>query len=154
MSGEPLREATSNERSHALSLAGVSAAHFVWVSDANDCSRTFIVCPDVALAGVAVGVDPAGREVWRKPAFYSELLRAGEGYEMRYGSLRPTVRTSWDGTWIASLKLPDGSSRRSDTPIFDERLAKQRAREFADEYATNSGDVISEGGATWARVLF
>ena len=83
MTGEPLRDATPRERTQALSLAGLSSAPYVWVLGAADDSRTFIVCPDVAVNGVAVAVDTEGRELWRKPAFYSELLRAGDGYELR-----------------------------------------------------------------------
>jgi hypothetical protein len=113
MSGEPLRDATPSERTQALTLAGLSRSQHVWVSDAADGSRTFIVCPGAAVNGVAVAVDREGQELWRKPAFYSELLRAGDGYELQYGSLRPTVRASW----VASVKLPDGSSRSSDTLI-------------------------------------
>jgi hypothetical protein len=136
---EELHDATPSERAWALKLAGLSTAQYVWVSDAADGIRTFIVCPDAAVSGVAVGVDREGRELWRKPAFYSELLRAGDGYELQYGSLRPTVRASWDGTWVASVKLPDGSARRSDALIFDERVAKKVARELAQQHFAQSG---------------
>jgi hypothetical protein len=152
MSGEPLRDATPSERSLALGLAGLSRANYVWVSDAADGSRTFIVCPAVAVNGVAVGLDRDRRELWRKPAFYSEILRAGDGYELQYGSLRPTVRASFDGTWIASVQLPDGSFRRSDTPIFDERVAKKLARELAEQHFAESGyPTPPEDGLTWKR---
>ncbi len=57
MSGEPLRDATSSERTLALGLAGLSSAHHVWVSDSADGSCTFIVCPAVGVNGVALGVD-------------------------------------------------------------------------------------------------
>ena len=151
MGGEPLRDANPSERARALSLAGLSSAHYVWVSDAADHSRTLIVCPDVAVDGVAVAVDPEGRELWRKPAFYSELLRAGDGYESQYGSLCPIVRASWDGTWIASVRLPDGSSRRSDTLIFDERVAKQ-AHLLAEKHAAESGHATPSVDLAWRRV--
>jgi len=152
MTGEPLRDATPTERTQALSLACLSSAYYVWVSDAADRSRTFIVCPDVAVNGVAVAVDPEGRELWRKPAFYSQLLRAGDGYESQCGLLRPTVRASWDGTWIASVQLPDGRSRRSDTLIFDERVAKQTARQLAEKHAAESGQATPHVDFTWRRV--
>ncbi len=139
MSRNPLRDATPSERTRALRLAGLSKADLVWVSDAADLSCTFIVCPAVAVDGVAVGVDRDGRELWRKPAFYSEILGAGNGYELQYGLLRPTVRASHDGTWIVSAQFPDGSSRTSDTLIFDERVAKKLARELAEQHFVQSG---------------
>jgi hypothetical protein len=118
------------------------------VSDAADGSRTFIVCPGAAVNGVAVAVDREGQELWRKPAFYSELLRAGDGYELQYGSLRPTVRASW----VASVKLPDGSSRSSDTLIFDERVAKKLACELAQQHFAQSGHPPSpEDVLKWKR---
>src|ERR1017187_5118548 len=122
MGGEPLRDANPSKRARALPISGLSSAHYVWVSDAADHSRTLIVCPDVAVDGVAVAVDPEGRELWRKPAFYSELLRAGDCCGWPCGSLCPIARASWDGPWIASVRLPEGRSRRSGTLIFDERV--------------------------------
>jgi len=99
-----------------------------------------------------VGVDRDGRELWRKPAFYSEILPAGHGYELQYGSLRPTVRASFDGTWIVSVRFPDGSSRTSDTLIFDERVAKKLARELAEQHFSRSGHPPPpEDDLTWKR---
>ena len=154
MNGELLRDATDGERILALQLSGFSGPRYLWVSDAGDGGRVFIACPALSVQGVAVGVDRGGHEVWRKPAFYSELLRAGDGYELQYGSLRLTIRASFDGTWIASVQLPDGSVRRSDELIFDERVAKQTARQLAQERTAESGLVTpsSEGDLTWSRV--
>jgi hypothetical protein len=142
MNGEPLREATDSERVLMLNLAGLSGARLLWVSGATDGGRVFIVCPAFAMQGVAIGVDRDGRELWRKPAFYSELLKAGDGYESQCGRLRPTVRGSFDGTWIPSVRFPDGSSRRSERPVFDERAAKELARELAG---------CTDGNPVWKR---
>ncbi len=129
---EPLRDATNGERILALNLSGLSMARFLWVSDVADGGHVFIVLPALAVEGVAMGVGRDGCEIWRKPAFYSELLKAGDGYELQYGSLRPTIRASFDGTWIASVRLPDGGSRGSDELVFDERVAKRIARSLAE----------------------
>jgi hypothetical protein len=152
MNNKPLRDVTDSERILALDLSGFSRAHCLWVLDTADGGRVFIVCPALAVQGVAVGVDRDGRELWRKPAFYSELLGAGDGYELQYGSLRPTVRASFDGTWIASVQLPDGSFRSSATLIFDERVAKELARELAEQHFAESGyPPPPDDDLTWKR---
>jgi hypothetical protein len=140
MNREPLRDATDIEKILALNLAGLSRAQHLWISDAEDGGRVFIVLPALAVQGVAVSVGRDGCEIWRKPAFYSELLKAGDGYELQYGSLRPTVRASFDGTWVASVRLPDGDSNRSDEIIFDERAAKKIARELAEQRTVHLAD--------------
>jgi hypothetical protein len=154
MNLEPLRDATASEQMLALNLSGLLRAHYLWVSDAADGGHVFIVLPGLAVQGVALGVGRDGCEIWRKPAFYSELLRAGDGYELQYGSLRPTIRASFDGTWVASVRLPDGGSHRSDEVIFDERAAKKIARELAEQktvHLADSGPPPLDDDLPWKR---
>src|ERR1039457_7057911 len=104
---ESLRDATSDERFLAIRLSGQVQPRFIWVSETPQGGRIFIVCPNLGASGIAIGLDKEGKELWRKPAFYSELVRAGDGYQARYHELTLNVRGIWDGSWLPSAILPD-----------------------------------------------
>jgi|SRR5580704_13910089 hypothetical protein len=123
-----LREPTSAERIFAIRQSGQPAASYVWVSELPHGGRVFIVFQDFGITGIAFAVNHAEQEGWRKPAFYSEALRSGDGYEARHTNRVINVRSDIDGSWIPSV---NGELVPCDTPIFDQRVAMQAAQEFA-----------------------
>lgn len=140
IAGEPLRDPAPDERALAFRLTGVRG--LCWVSERPGNERVLIVCPAVGVEGVAIAIDSEGHELWRKRAFYSQLLRAGDGYECQYGAMRPTVRASFDGTWVASVQSSGGGEVAEDL-IFDEREAKRLARSLAEKKTLQADSNVS-----------
>jgi len=100
---EPLRDAMASEREVAAKSCHCNPK-YVWVAEGLAGGKALIALPDLKAEGVAVGFDANDKEIWRKPAYYPELLRAGDGYGATHRTVKMYVRAAWDGTWVASIK--------------------------------------------------
>jgi hypothetical protein len=111
--------------------------------------KGLIVLPDLKAEGVAVGFDGHNEEVWTKPAYYPELLRAGDGYGATHQTVKMYVRAAWDGTWVPSIALPDGSSRVSEQHPYDYREAIKQSCKLADTCCKEQGLPTTTPSIQW-----
>jgi hypothetical protein len=145
---EPLRDATASEREVAAKICHCRPT-YVWVAEHLAGGKALIVLPDLKAEGVAVGFDGHNEEVWTKPAYYPELLRAGDGYGATHQTVKMYVRAAWDGTWVPSIALPDGSSRVSEQHPYDYREAIKQSCKLADTCCKEQGLPTTTPSIQW-----
>jgi hypothetical protein len=149
---EPLRAATADERVAATRLCNYQPAH-LWVADKQGGGKVIITLPDLMAEGKAFAFDEGGQPLWTKVAYYPALLRAGDGYEATHEGVAMRIIAAWDGTWVPSITLPDGSHRIAEEHPYDSRAAIKGACDLADSYCLEMKLQVTAPSLRWGHTL-